>query len=256
MHFMQIMWQYYLWQLIICVLYVLIKTQTIWRTWPTPTLFVVSFGVCLWLLYAGHWTHSLKDRLAEHEYAIRTPNPQLSPGTALQRCRPQGPTLTKVHVFEVTGGDGRWVEGWQVTDSNISSDERPFGWKPSGPILPQVWIGEVTLPCSCDLIVWFKAWKCGLFGKLCISIFWIIWIAQFNMTVSLCLYLCYIHMSFHYACIGPCPDVYYMPIMFLDSGHSRDIGFGHPDEPAFNLSFLCVLFPSFTSWLPAHFLNE
>lgn len=52
------------------------------------TTFVVPIGVSL---HAGHTKHSLKDRLAGHEYAIRTPKPQLSPVTALQRCKPQGP---------------------------------------------------------------------------------------------------------------------------------------------------------------------
>ncbi len=37
-----------------------------------------------------------------------------------------------------------------------------------------------------------------------------------------------------------------LPVMFLDSGHGRGIGFGLPDEPAFKLLFLsfsvCLLF--------------
>ena len=115
-----------------------------------------------------------------------------------------------------------------MTDSNISSGERPFGWKPSGQILPRVWIMEVTFPCSCDLIVWFKAWKCGLFGKLRVCIF--------AMTLPHCILLVLDLVLMHRILYAYCVSEF-----------CSGIGFVHPDEPDFNLSFLCVISPASAS---------
>lgn len=98
--------------LLVTTLYfnVFIKTLTISRTWPTPTLFVVPFRVHLLLLYTTAWKTYWQDMNMQSELQ----NWNYPQGQHFREAGHKDPHSPKVHVFEVTGqGEGLAVDSFK-----------------------------------------------------------------------------------------------------------------------------------------------
>lgn len=123
------------------------------------------------------------------------------------------PLTLKVHVFEVIL---QQVQGWEVS-RGLAVDklkhllgERPFGLKPSGSVLPQVWSGSQLSLFSVIQLSGLKPgymtfWSCLLIFSLLLLLYILFLLFEHAM-----IHLIRVDMSFHY-CIC------------LDCGHWRHI---------------------------------